>query len=112
MVSSITKIVLIGAGLAIAAGLVYIQYQFQTGQSHESQIARARLGQGEAPKVGRERLLDTLDEIMRDFNRTGTGPPTRSIRDILNITDRTANAVAYYDDLAREEQKYEPWALR
>ena len=111
MVSSITKIVLIGAGIAIAVGLVYIQYQFQTGQSHESQIARARLGQGEAPKVGRERLLDTLDEIMKDFNRTSTGPPTRSIRDILNLTNRTSNAGFLYD-LAREEQKYEPWALR
>jgi hypothetical protein len=107
MVSSITKLVLIGAGIAIAVGLVYIQYQFQTGQSHESQIARARLGQGEAPKVGRERLIDTLDEILKKYN--STGPPI-SIRDILNNNTR-ANAVAYYD-LAAEEQKYEPWALR
>lgn len=99
MVSSITKIVLIGAGLAIAAGLVYIQYQFQTGQSHESQIARARLGQGEAPKVGRERLIDILDDIWKN----STGPPV-SIRDILNNRTRTSNAgFLYNSNLAAQD---------
>jgi hypothetical protein len=102
MVSSITKLVLIGAGIAIAAGLVYIQYQFQTGDSPLSQQARARLGLDKPPKSGRDQLLDIIEDV---WNKSG---------DPINIP-RSANAVFYshHDlSLSREEERYEPWALR
>jgi hypothetical protein len=104
MVSSVAKIVLIGAGLAIAAGLAYVQYQFQAGESPSSQLARSRLGQDKTPKVGTDRLIDIIEDVYK--NSTGGPIDLRSI-----INNRTSNAGFIYD-LSREEEKYEPWALR
>jgi hypothetical protein len=49
MVSSITKLVLIGAGLAIAAGLAYFTYQYTISDTLGGQLARCRLGLDELP---------------------------------------------------------------
>jgi hypothetical protein len=92
---STRTIILIGAGLAIAAGLVYIQYQFQTGDSPLSQQARARLGLDKPPQSGRDQLLDIIEDT---WNKSGSP---------LNIP-RSANYAAFYShDLSREEEKYE-----
>ena len=51
MVSSITKLVLIGAGLAIAAGVSYFTYQNHTSDTLSGQLARSRFGLDETPPI-------------------------------------------------------------
>ena len=104
MVSSITKLVLIGGGLAIAAGAAYFIYQNLSSDTLSGQIARSRLGLDEPPKVGTDRLIDIIEDVYKN----STGGPI-NLRSIIN--NRTSNAGFVYD-LSREEEKYEPWALR
>src|SRR5215216_6514811 len=51
MVFSITKLVLIGGGLAIAAGLAYFTYQYTSSDTLGGQLGRSRFGLDEPPPI-------------------------------------------------------------
>jgi hypothetical protein len=51
MVSSITKLVLIGVGLAIATGAAYFMYENLQSDTLSGQLARSRLGIDKPPPV-------------------------------------------------------------
>jgi hypothetical protein len=99
MVSTKTLII-IGAGIAIAAGLAYVQYQFMSQDTHGSQLARSRLGLDKAPRTGVDRLLGEVEELL--YNKTG---------ERVDLTPRSNAAYYYSRNLAAEEEQYEPWAL-
>src|SRR5215212_1152833 len=86
MVSSITKLVLIGAGLAIAAGLAYFTYQYTTSETLGGQLARSRLGLDKPPPIDsllnkeadpskplsqqpKDKLHQLVDDIFANFTR-------------------------------------------
>ena len=91
MVSSITKLVLIGGGLAIAAGLAYFTYQYMSSDTLGGQLARSRFGLDEMPPIRsllnkeadpskplsqqpKDRLNQLVDEIMKNMSRTRNVP--------------------------------------
>ena len=118
MVSSITKLVLIGGGLAIAAGLAYFTYQYMSSDTLGGQLARSRFGLDKPPPLASlrnpqadpgkplsQQPEDWLKNFLEEQFYNATGKP-------LNLT-RYSNAAFYHHDLlSQEEEKYEPWALR
>jgi hypothetical protein len=106
MVSSITKLLLIGAGLAIAAGLAYFTYQNLSSDTLSGQLARSRLGLDELPP--------TLSLLY--YNTTGQhrSPTASTVKDPTPYNMSSYYAAYYlWNDLSSEEERYEqPWALR
>jgi hypothetical protein len=99
MVFSITKLVLIGGGLAIAAGLAYFTYQYMSSDTLGGQLARSRIGLDKPPLTGQEPIKGIIEDAWKNV----TGEPLD-----LPIPTRRANAALYI-----EEERYEhPWALR
>ena len=99
MVSSITKLMLIGVGLAIAAGVSYLMYQNYTSDTLSGQLARSRLGQDNLPPISslinkegdfgkplREQPKDWLQNFLEELYFNATGKP-------LNLT--SSNAAFY-----------------
>jgi|ERR671914_14230 hypothetical protein len=118
MVSSITKLVLIGAGLAIAAGLAYFTYQYTFSDTLGGQLARSRLGIDKPPP------LSTLLNERADPSKPTSQQPKSRVQEFieelyynttgerLNLTSTHSNAAFYHHDLSIEEEKYEePLAL-
>jgi hypothetical protein len=113
MVSTRT-IIIVGAGLAIAAGLAYFTYQYMSSDTLGGQLARSRLGIDKPPP------LDALLNPQADPSKPLSQQPKDWLKNFLeeqfynatgkrlNLT-RSANA-AFYHDMSIEEEKYEPWA--
>jgi hypothetical protein len=94
-------IIIIGAGIAIAAGLAYVQYQFMSGNTPSSQLARSRIGLDKTPRTGVDRLIGIIEDL--HYNQTA---------ERIDLTPRSNAAYYYSRNLAAEEEQYEPWALR
>ena len=126
MVSSITKLVLIGGGLAIAAGLAYFTYQYMSSDTLGGQLARSRFGLDEMPPIRSllnkeadpskplsqqpkddlNRLVDEIDKLFRNSTYA-----VEQQRKFIENNFTRSNAGFLYNSLAAEEEKYEPWAL-
>ncbi len=117
MVSTRTLII-IGAGLAIAAGLVYFTYQNLSSDTLSGQLARSRLGLDKSPP-----LSALLNERV-DYSKPTSQQPKNRVQEFieelyynttgkrLNLTSTQSNAAFYHHDLSIEEEKHkEPWAL-
>src|SRR5215211_2795609 len=105
MVSSITKLVLIGAGLAIAAGLAYFTYQNLSSDTLSGQLARSRLGIDKAPPA--VNLLRNQSEYSKPLSEQRKSNFEKWLDElVLNATGRSrpgsipssANAAFYYSN--------------
>ncbi|HKG31473.1 MAG TPA: hypothetical protein VKA91_09385 [Nitrososphaeraceae archaeon] len=106
MVSSVTKLVVIGAGLALAVGIGYIVHQNLSADTLSGQLARSRLGLDKPPPLGsivserseygrptsqqpKDRLHELVDEIIQNATRnryTGGGNYSDSLYPPSNFT--------------------------
>ncbi len=125
-------IIIIGAGLAVVAGLAYFTYQYTMSDTLGGQLARSRLGLDKLPpprslvnpnadlsKPLSQQPKDPFMEFIEKAyeNVTNWTPPPGGYGNFLLPkiqipTSHTANAAMLYRDLSAEEEKYEPWALR
>ena len=128
MVSTRTLLI-IGFGIAVAAGLTYIQYQYTTADTLGGQLARSRLGIDEFPPIRslvnqeadpskplseqrKDRVNQLVDEIIENMSRATGPPPPGGYFVLPKVQTSTSRAnAAFYHDLSIEEEKYEPWAL-
>jgi hypothetical protein len=117
MISSVTKLVLIGAGLAIAAGVAYFIYQNLSSDTLSGQLARSRLGLDKAPPA--VNLLRNQSEYAKPLSEQPKSDFEKWVDELVyNTTGKprpgSVNAAYYYySNLADEEEKYkQPWALR
>ena len=102
MVSSITKLVLIGAGLAIAAGLAYFTYQYTSSDTLGGQLARSRLGLDEdvplrsvlnkeadpskpLSQQPKDKLHELVDKIIANITGSGSSNRDKYIDGVLQL---------------------------
>ena len=127
MVSTRT-IIIVGAGLAIAASLAYFTYQYTTSDTLGGQLARSRLGLDETPplrsllnkeadpgKPLSQQKKDPLNRLVDEIiaNITGSKSQDKYIDGVLQLPNVTiptsrSNAAYYAQDLSQEEEQYDP----
>src|SRR5215208_927138 len=102
MVSSITKLVLIGVGLAVVAGLAFIQYQYTTSDTLGGQLSRSRFGLDEdvplrsvlnkeadpskpLSQQPKDKLHELVDKIIANITGSGSSNRDKYIDGVLQL---------------------------
>jgi hypothetical protein len=91
MVSSITKLVLIGAGLAIAAGLAYFTYQYTSSETLGGQLARSRFGLDEPPPI--RSLYNKEADPSKPLSQQPQDPANRLVNEIDRLFRNSTYAI-------------------